>query len=432
MSGESVAIVTVGAAVGAVVLLGAAAGASCAFVVGHSLEALGSHLEQRQARREAAHEIVMEWQRVLRDVSLRNGRIGVLRASAAQPGAGALPEPLVLGTQTIAELRAWCAETDQRLKAAEKEVAGQEARAIMRRVAVLADLPALGTGFDPPGEQPGTTFRPAARPGQHMARAAGPDQHPGRAMAPDVERIAGRVKARVTGAEREAIARAAERVLRAGTPIEARNRLGDLRVRVDQANEAADRRYAEAAEAARLLQPLLHADARSLRADLLEVAAGNAPLTGALREQARRAAAEVQRAADQRYVRDCVAESLAELGYAADEGFQTVVPRNGVLQVTRSEWNAHGVRMVYDGEQNKLLTALVRTKAEDRWDSAALDAEREKAWCAAQEKLKELLAAKSITLEVRSLIPPGQRRVPLVQAGPADPGAAAAPRTGHA
>ena len=361
MSGESVAIVTVGAAVGAVALLGAAAGASCAFVVGQSLEALGSHLEQRQARREAAHEIVMEWQRVLRDVSLRNGRIGVLRASAAQPGADALPEPLVLGAQTIAELRAWCAETDQRLKAAEKDVAGQEARAIMRRVAVLADLPELSTGFDPPGEQPGTTFRPAAgRPGQQVVRAASPDQHPGLATAPDVERIASRVKARVTGTEREAIARAAERVLRAGTSIEARNRLGDLRARVDQVNEAADRRYAEAAEAARLLQPLLHAGdaARSLRADLLEVASGNAPLTGALREQARRAAADVQRAADQRYVRDCVAESLAELGYVADEGFQTVVPRNGVLQVTHSEWNAHGVRMVYDGS---------RTSCSPRW-----------------------------------------------------------------
>jgi hypothetical protein len=429
MSGESVAVVAVGAGIGAVALMGAAAGASCAFVVGHSLEALGSHLERGQARREAAHAVIMEWQDVLRDVSLRNGRIRMLRALAGQPGADGLPAPLELGAQTITELRAWCAEADEVLREVEKKAAGQEAQAILRRVALLAGLPELRTGFDRPGEQPDVVSRPVA---------GEPGQQAGRAMAPEVKRIAGRVKAGVTGTAREAIARAAERVLRADTPIEARNRLGDLRVRVDEANEVAERRYAEAAEAARLLQPLLHAGdtAQSLRADLLEVAAGNASLTGALRELARQAAAEVQQAADQRYIRKCVTESLAELGYVTDEGFQTVVPRNGVLQVTRSEWTAHGVQMVFDSERNRLLTALVRTKAEDRWDSAALDTEREEAWCAAQEGLKELLAAKSITLEVRSLTPPGQRRVPLVQSGLAqsDTSAApsAAPRTGRA
>jgi hypothetical protein len=429
VSGEGVAVVAVGASVGAVMVLGAAAGASCAFVVGGSMEALGSFLERRQARREAAHDIIMEWQQVLRDVSVRNGRIGVLRAAASQHDADDLPEMLKLGEQTVAELRAWCAETDARLADAETLVAGQEAQAILRRVADLAGLPELRTGFDPPSGPP-ETAETVARP------AAAAVQSAGQAKAPDVARIAGRVRAGVTGSERESIARAAERVLRAVTSIEARNRLGDLRERVNQANASAERRYAEAAEAARLLQPLLHAtDAdQSVRADLLEVAAGHAPLTSALRERAQQSAARLQRAADRRYIRECVAESLAEIGYVADEGFQTVVPCDGVLQVTRNEWSAHGVRMVFDDERNELLTALVRTKAEDRWDAAAQDSEREDAWCAAQEKLKELLAAKSISLEFRFLISPGQRSVPLVQRAPAQPDTApaTAPRTARA
>jgi len=431
MSGESVAGVGVAVGVGAVALLGMAAGASCAFIVGRGLEALGSHLERRQAEREAVRAAMTEWDRVLQDVALRNGRIGVLQAAldeageAVSPGQVSLPPQLVLGMQTIAELRHWCADTDARLAQAEGGVAEQTAQAILQRAGLLAGMADIRVGFDAPDDQAG--IKAAASVGTPVAR-------PGEALRGDIMRVAGRLLAGADAQEREAIARTAERVLTARSRTEALNRLGDMRARVDQANAAATGRREQAAEAARLLQPLAHADetAQPLREDLLQVVAGAAPLTLTLRERARQAAAELQQAADRRYVRHCVTESLAELGYAIDEGFQTAVARNGLLQVTRSEWNAHGVRMVYDGEQNKLLTALVRTKAEDRWDSAALDAEREKAWCAAQEKLKELLAAKSITLEVRSLIPPGQRRVPLVQAGPADPGAAAAPRTGHA
>lgn len=429
MAGVGVAV-----GVGAVALLGMAAGASCAFVVGRGLEALGSQLERRQAEREAVRAAMTEWDRVLQDVALRNGRIGVLRAAldeageAVSPGQVSLPPHLVLGMQTIAELRQWCADTDARLARAEGGVAEQTAQAILQRAGILAGMAEIRVDFDAPDDQAGATA--AASAGTPVAR-------PGEALRGDIMRVAGRLLAGVTAQDREAIARTAERVLTARSRTEALNRLGDMRARVDRANATATGRRAQAAEAARFLQPLAHADktARPLREDLLQVVAGAAPLTETLRERARQAAAELQQAADRRYVRHCVTESLAELGYAVDEGFQTAVARNGLLQVTRSEWNAHGVRLALDDEKGELRAVVVRTREDGSWDATRVDTERESQWCAAQEKLKAILAAKSITFDVRSLTEPGSRPVHVVRdrLAPADTAAApvTAPRTGQ-
>ena len=421
MSGESVGGLGVAAVgIGAVALLGMAAGASCAFVVGHGLQALGSAMERRQAEREAVRAVMAEWERVLQDVALRNSRIGVLRSALAESGgAGSadqvrIPPPLVLGSQTITELQQWCTDTDSSLAKAEAGAAQRSAQAILRRAADLAATANVQVGFHAPDDDPAA------------AAAAAPVYRPGEAMHNDIIRVANRLLPGVSPAERETIARAAERVLSARSRIEARNRLGDMRARADQANQAAAGRRVQAAEAARLLQPLAHANesVQSLREDLLEVVAGGAPLTDALREQARQAAAELQQAADRRYVRDSVTESLAELGYAVDEGFQTAVVKDGILQVSRSEWDAHGVRMVLDEESQELRAAVVRTQDDTGWDAARVDAERESQWCAIQEKLKVMLAARNITYEVRSLTKPGSRRVPVVRATP--PGTSAA------
>lgn len=431
MSGESVAGLGVAAGVGAAAVLGMAAGASCAFVVGNGLQALGSSMERRQAERDTTRAAIAEWDHVLRDVAVRNSRISLLRAAITEPGhVGApqdteLPPPLVLGAQTMAELRQWCADTDASLAAAEDGVVRQSAQAILRRAADLAGLAGIRADFQAPDDDPSATAdgRPAPRPDE--------------AMREDIVRLASRMMPGVSSAERAAITRAAERVLSARSRIDARNRLDDMRARVIQANQAADGRRAQATEAARLLQPLAQADptVQPLRQGLLEVVAGEAPLTGTLRERARQAAADLQRAADRQYVRASVTESLAELGYAVDEGFQTAVVKDGLLQVTRGEWHAHGVRLVLDDEKQELRAAVVRTQDGTGWDANRVDAERETQWCAVQEKLKDMLAARNISYEVRSLTPPGLRRVPVIRGNPAGTSAAtpkSRPRVGPA
>ena len=328
----------------------------------------------------------------------------------------------MLGTQTLAELRQWCADTESRLARAEGEVAEQTAQAILQRAGTLAGMADIRIGFDDPDGQADAS---AAMP------ASTPAARPGEALRGDIVRVAGRLLAGVSAHEREAVARKAERVLTARSRTEALNRLGDMRVRVDQANAAETSRRRQAAEAARLLQPLVHAGetAQSVREDLLQVVAGAAPLTDMLRERARQAAAELQQAADRRYVRDCVTESLAELGYAVDEGFQTAVARNGILQVTRSEWNTHGVRLALNEEKGELTAVVVRTREDGGWDAPRVDTERESQWCAAQEKLKAILAAKDIILDVRSLTEPGSRPMHVVRDHQAPAATAATPST---
>jgi hypothetical protein len=428
MSGESIAGVGVEAGIGAMMLLGTAAGASCAFVVGHGLSALGSHLERREAERDAERAVMAEWEHALHSVALRNARIGALLDASGSAGRVTVPAPLVLGQQTLADLDDWCATTDALLNDAEREVVEHSAQAIVLRAADLAGLAELRTGFDDPGDEP-------------SAAAAKRAPALGDTVRDDITRVAGRLSADATAQEREDVAKAAERVLTARSRIDARNRLADMRARVDQANREAAGRLAQAAEAAQLLQPLAHADASAqpLRADLLKVVTGDAPLTEGLRERARTAAADVQRASDRRYVRNSVTEALAELGYVVDEGFQTAVVKDGVLQVTRNEWNAHGVRMALDEEKQELRTIVVRTQADGGWDAARVDTERESQWCGIQEQLKAKLAARNVRYELLAVTAPGARPVPVVRGAPAlthtthtTQPAAEAPRTGQA
>lgn len=428
MSGESIAGVGVEIGIGAIALMGVAAGASCAFVVGHGLSSLGSYLQRREAERDAAQSAIAEWQRALHKVALRNARICVLQRTADEPSSVSrthLPAPLVLGQQTLADVRSWCAETDALLAEAEREAVQRSAQAILRRAADLTESAELQIGFDAPDDQS------TAMVGN---RIAAPDE----SVRDDITRMASRLSSDATAGERETVARAAERVLTARSRIDARNRLADMRERVDQANREAARRLAHATEAAQLLQPLAHAEApvQPLRADLLRVLTGDSPLTEALREQAREAAVDVQRASDRRYVRNSVTEVLAELGYVVDEGFQTAVVKNGVLHVTRDEWNAHGVLLRLDDEKQELRASVVRTQANSDWDAARVDTERESQWCAIQEKLQAKLAARNVRYEVRSVTEPGTRSVPLVQAAAgrrdATQARTTAPRAGQA
>jgi hypothetical protein len=425
MSGESVGTLAVGA-IGAMSVMGRAAGASCAFVVGGSLTALGRHLEHREAEREADRLERGRWEHVLREVAVRNAQIGALDAfggigalGGAQAGGLAPPVSLVLGGQDLAELERWCAQADTVLRAAEREAVDRATEALLQRTR------------SSPGRQaaagPAAALREDAEPEPGPSAAAGAwDREP---LLADMRRIVVRLALEVGEAQREAVAAAAQRVAGAPSRTEARNRLGDLRVRVERANAAAAAARAQAVEAAGLLQPLgqAGASAEPLRAALREVVAARRLLTPQLAEEARQVAATLQRAADRAYVRSSIEASLTELGYEVDEGFQTGIPVDGVLQVRRSEWTAHGVRMILDGEKQQLRATVVRTAAAGSWDEDRVDVERETQWCATLGKLEASLAEKGIAYGIRSLTEPGSRSVPVVRAIPS-----AAPAPGQA
>ena len=288
------------------------------YVVRYCSPALGSHTERREAKREPEPAAAEDWVSVLQDVALHNARIGVLRAALEGSGPfglasrAKLPPLLMLGTQTLAELRQWCADTDGLLASAEGDVAEHTTQAIVRRAASLAGMAA----FDSPDGRPGIEVAAAST----IARS-------GETMRADIARVATRLRPGVTATECENVAQAAARVLTARSQVDARNRLADMRVRVYQANEAAASRHEQATEAARLLQSLPPADVsiQPLRAALLEVVASDAPLTDVLRERARQAATA------RNHVWNAFTEAAAELGYVIGGRSETEAMKDGIL-----------------------------------------------------------------------------------------------------
>ena len=170
--------------------------------------------------------------------------------------------------------------------------------------------------------------------------------------------------------------------------------------------------------------------------------AGRAPLDASLHQQALRAVEEAKAGADRRYVHRCLTESLAELGYVVDEGFQTQIPADGTLHVVHEGWTAHGVRLRFDdadGQMQTLMmqtlvmrtlvmrTLVMRTAQGSDGDGERLDREREAQWCATLDHLRETLAERGISYQVNTLVAPGARPTPrMVAAGEAkSPGTAA-------
>ena len=289
------------------------------YVVCYGPQPLGSHTEYRETEREPEPAVAADWVGVLQDVALRNARIGTLRASPEGSGPlgsasqAKLPPLLMLSTQTLAELRRWCADTDGLLASAESDVAEHTAQAIVRRAASLAGM----AGFGAPDGQPGIAVTAASS----AARAS-------ETMRADIARVARSLRPGVTAAELEDVAQAAARVLAARSQINARNCLTDMRVRVHRANEAATSRHEQATEAARLLQSLPPADIsiQPLRADLLGVVSSDAPLTDVLRERARQAAA------DRNYAWTTFTEAATEPGYMIGGRSETEATKDEILQ----------------------------------------------------------------------------------------------------
>lgn len=133
-----------------------------------------------------------------------------------------------------------------------------------------------------------------------------------------------------------------------------------------------------------------------------------------MEEAATRCATEVKAAADRRYIHDHVIAGLGELGYTVEEDFETRVPVAGVLSVAHQTWSNHGVRIRVDESTSQLTAMVVRTQADEGWDSAAQDEEREAQWCAHLPELTQILRRQGIELDIVHATEPGTRAVPLV------------------
>jgi hypothetical protein len=380
-------------------VLGWAAGSAVSFAVGGALDVVGRRLETRQAEWVRERAAAQEWEGVVREVVVRNARLGLTAAALAGIPSGAsaaLPAPLLLDQQSPEEIAAWCARVDAALPGAEALVLTESVAAARRRTGLVAEavsatdrLAELPDPVDP--------HRPAIDPAA-------------------LDRVLSRLLPGAEAAEWTALEAAIAHARAAGDVIDARNRLDDLRYRIGAINRTTERRRVDAMVAAGQLQALRDdADAAALRAELAEVVAGRRPLDEELRAAAHQRCERIRLAANQRYVRREVVAGLRQLGYDVTEGLGTATPDTGALTLRRPDWDAHAVRMVIDADGGELRSAVVRTEAGSA-GSAAADERREAEWCDSLDPLAAGLADNGVQARLRSWTAPGQRDVPVVAA----------------
>jgi len=145
----------------------------------------------------------------------------------------------------------------------------------------------------------------------------------------------------------------AEQALRAPSPATARRLLDDLRYSVEKANQEVAARRARLATLAAPLRERAGPAVTEMHARLAAAADDPRPdwpgLTAAIDAvlaDARDAADRVQAATTRSYTAWAVRESLQQLGYTAEQGFDDRLAGDGTAHLTRPDWQDLAVRIV--------------------------------------------------------------------------------------
>lgn len=398
MSGESASVVEVCAVAAA----GAAAAASGALVAarvvasapGAGLSAVGRRMEQRYARHRERQAALAAWEGAAREVVDHNARLSVL---AARPGGTpGLPAPLRLRGQSLDQLTAWCAATDEALDRVERTLQAETTSAVSAVLDAVTD----------------TTGTPAAAdlPAAHQVA----DTTPPPELVEACSRILRGLSTDVSATDRAEVLAAVARVRECTTPADRQGWLAELRVRVRKANGVAAQRSEQARTAGTMVQALAAAadpGTATLRAELESVVAGRRALHPELRRRALAACEQIRTEQENCYVRHSLTKALQGLGYQVDQGFDTFTGRGARLRLVRDQWPEHAVSVVVNG--GEVRTMVVRTESTEGDDAQRLDAEREQQWCTDFEELRDQLADEGLRLDVHRLVPPGERHVPV-------------------
>jgi hypothetical protein len=226
--------------------------------------------------------------------------------------------------------------------------------------------------------------------------------------------VLGRLLPDVTEDDRRRVMAAAERA--EAEPGEAETHLGELRLRIQEANCRARDRRDERSLAARLARELAELPgAEDVLAALGDVVAGARGLDATLREEAFRLRERARAADEQRYIATAISHAFADLGYEVTEGFETLTVVDGEATLTRGDWPQHAVKVRVEG--TTVRAAMVRTTPAESLDQRRLDVEREKQWCSSFEAARAKLAASGISADVRWRLEPGVQQLPVATPG---------------
>lgn len=121
------------------------------------------------------------------------------------------------------------------------------------------------------------------------------------------------------------------------------------------------------------------------------------------RATARAQADAEKREADRAHVVTALDESLRELGYDVQAGFETALAADGSALARRAGWTGHAVRVLLDPTTDELRLHVVRDAQELGADNVA----REKEFCDDRPALEQALSARGVEIDPQELIEPG-------------------------
>lgn len=352
-----------------------------------------------QGRAESA---LARLRRAGQEASVLRARHGDAISSVDIPGApGATTSTQMLREAERLERQA--TEAEDRLK---DQLADARKASFVAQLATNAGMPAPGdAGLD----------RLLAAAAAHAAKDQGADSKTKvRTMiTEECTRVYNRLSSDVSEAARDEVERTFEVALAAVGEDRAPLLVDRLRSAVQTANAAAESRRRRTRAIDDLLAGLgdVGEDEAMLRNLLLDERADGRQIE-ALAAEVDRARMAVQanaeaakREADRTHVAGALEESLRELGYDIQSGFDTALAAGGSALARRSGWTEHAVRVLLDPSTNELRLHVVRDDKPQLLGSENVARERE--LCADRPALEQALAARGVQVDPTELIEPG-------------------------
>lgn len=233
----------------------------------------------------------------------------------------------------------------------------------------------------------------------------------------EVVGILGRLSGHVAPADRENLKRLAAEVLREGESGQARTLALDLRLRVQTANEKAEKatRDTERAVALRVtLRGLEGDDVTTVAVELSKVERQELPLTDVLVRRAEEVERTARGRANRAYAAEVIREELERLGYEVEEGFTSLFIKGGQAQLRKAGLEDYRVLMGAEPATDQLHVQLARFGRQGEAFSQQQelrDRETEEKWCQDFAHMRQALDRRRIATRVVRRVPAGAQPI---------------------
>jgi len=238
-----------------------------------------------------------------------------------------------------------------------------------------------------------------------------------RLLVREVGSILGRLSGHVAPADRENLKQLAAEVLQAGESGQARALALELRLRVQTANEKAEKitRDAERAAVSRVtLRGLEGDDVATVALELLKVERKELPLTDALVRRVEDVERAARARANRAYAAEVIREELERLGYEVEEGFTSLFIEGGQAHVRKARLEDYRVLIGAEPATDQLHVQLARLglRGEALSQQQELrDRDTEEKWCKDFVQMRQALDRRQIATRVVRRVPAGSQPI---------------------